>query len=367
MEMSLDLHSKNSIIVFMKTIIFDMDGVVTSEEGYWRAAFSSILDLAAFFGHEGSKAALFSSDYNEVPWSLSLNRQVIGSVKRFRINTCWDLCHVAAIGLLQELCLFDHENISRILSVDWSAPLTSVISCSWPEGYLINQNRLLQSVVSQKNDTMGFELMDHFAGLVPELKPLLVRSGVIWEWLYFRFQDWFNGSEGLYPKQGIVHGEQLVVDPILLCSVLASLQADGWRLTIATGRPRGELLPTLERSEVLSYFDSRAIVTHDDVVKAQDDLKPISPLGKPHPFQFLKALYPSHSDFSLISCQTGFAKRPQVIVVGDTSSDISAGVAIGAITVGVLSGASGPDGEAGLRKEGADHIIADVTLLPSIL
>ena len=45
----------------MKTIIFERGDVVTAEEGYWRAAFSSILDIAAFRGYEGSKAVGFSS------------------------------------------------------------------------------------------------------------------------------------------------------------------------------------------------------------------------------------------------------------------------------------------------------------------
>lgn len=46
----------------------------------------------------------------------------------------------------------------------------------------------------------------------------------------------------------------------------------------------------------MEFFSDNMIVTYDDVLKAEEDFKPETPLSKPNPFVFLKAAFRNELD-----------------------------------------------------------------------
>ncbi len=361
-------------------IILDMDGVITSEEGYFRSAFCALKDFAARLGHAPSQRWIDAAD----PWALYLDKTIIGAAKQRLINTNWDLCHIAALALILRLCKHDPTNADLLAQAEWDSQ--SSISLRWPDIEHIDANILIAEALALAPDHNGFSLIEQLAALIASVAPttcppaLYARQGLVWYWLYFHFQVWFNGTEAAaeagisvepFPhRDGIAQNEPLILDPAHIRTTLSTLRAAGHTLGIATGRTSAELLPTLRRHDLLRFFDPTAIVTDDEVVSGERTLIANGlnkPLSKPHPFPFLRALFPDTPVTDLIKAPFPQVDPKAVIIVGDTLGDIRGGVAIGATTVAVLTGPAGAAAEASLREAGASLVIADLTHLPTVL
>ncbi len=323
-------------------IIFDMDGVITSEEGYWRSAAHTLQDLAAFLGDRRR------------PAPITLDLDVIARAKAAQINTNWDLCHLAALILIRRLASHDPANGLRISAINWDTdgPPTP---CEWPRGLTPDLNELVTEGLDLAAPHQGFELLAHLAPT-----DQFQRKGPVWLWLFRHFQAWFNGTDD---RIGIIANEQLILPPERVAAALRELQAAGHQLAVATGRTHAELLPTLTRFGLAEFFDP--IITHDDVAAAETD-HPDTHLSKPHPYQFLRAIFPEAETATLIA-QTDHPQVPTALIVGDTVGDLAAATAIGARPVGVLTGPAGTAARETLTQAGAEHCLADVTELPDYL
>ena len=138
-------------------------------------------------------------------------------------------------------------------------------------------------------------------------------------------------------------------------ATLATLRRQGYILGIATGRDRQEAIYPLKQYGLLEYFDEQRISTYDDVERAEATLRARGDqtlLTKPHPFPYLVAARDLPSPF---------------IVVGDSTSDMLAGHAAGAITIAVLTGARTADTRERLAQSNPDFTIGDITELPDLL
>jgi phosphoglycolate phosphatase-like HAD superfamily hydrolase len=303
-----------------RRIIFDMDGVVTSEEGYWRAAACALMELAE---------VVLPDD----PWSLELDKEAIGMAKQRLINTNWDLCHIAALALMTQ------EEM--------------------PEQ--IELGSMVRKALEAVPDASGYELMDQLAELAGGER--FRRHGPVWTWLFNRFQEWFNGLGG---RRGIIEDEPLILPPDDIRETLQELRKKGWELGIATGRTSAELLPTLERHDLLLLFEPTAFVTHDHVAAAEREVGEGYHLSKPHPFPFLRALFPEMAAEKLL--QAPWPKpEGEVIIVGDTAGDMRGAAALGVRAVAVLTGPAGAAAEVSLRAAGATDVIGDMRDLGVLL
>ena len=105
----------NKTITGSRLIVFDMDGVVTSEVGYWNAARLSVGEILLsnrFFGGEKlrlSPAPLLAQ------WEPLLSRDVVFTLSQRCVNTNWDRAFVAlGLQLLgateRDAALFDVAN-----------------------------------------------------------------------------------------------------------------------------------------------------------------------------------------------------------------------------------------------------------------
>ncbi len=359
-------------------IVFDMDGVITSEEGYWRAAACTIVDLAARLGHVDSQGALAGADSAHLPAAQRIHHPTIAAIKALAINTNWDLCHLAAVMLCREYARGSAERTRALNACDWTSDESMPVEL-WPDEISPEFDSLLRAFLALGVPGRGFELMENLAqrtvdeGLDAEA---FIRKGPLWEWCFHRFQTWFAGSApsakaitGAPDRPGIVHEEMLLLSAEPIRETLRALCDCGWTLAVATGRTRGELLPTLRRFGLLEFFDPRRIVTHDEISKAEHALAAAGQtahLSKPGPFPFLRAIFPDTEPAKLAG-DTVPAIPPRTIFVGDTVGDMAPARRLGACGVAVLTGAGGASGELALREAGATDVIADVTGLPALL
>ena len=78
-------------------IIFDLDGVITSELSYWYAAALTAYELLVSYEHYGVAGIdreWIRKQYKEVYNTVMCGGRTVKAVKRLGVNTNWDLCHI---------------------------------------------------------------------------------------------------------------------------------------------------------------------------------------------------------------------------------------------------------------------------------
>ena len=234
-------------------------------------------------------------------------------------------------------------------------------------------------------DIRGLRLLEELNRLV-EAKPghrytLFGRRTDLWEDCRDLFQQWYLGEsiyESVYgrpvlhrPKPGFIHREEPLNGREKTRACLTQLRQAGFRLGIATGRPRLEILTPLQEWDFLRFFDAERIVTHDEVDTAEAELKNQGKhelLGKPHPYVFVRSIYPREPLETLLErCAHPLPDARQVLIVGDATADIWAARQIGCPSAALLSGAMGISGCRQLEEAKPDVICHDFVELTHAL
>ncbi len=371
-----------------KLIIFDLDGVITSEEAYWDTAGLVIHELlysSRYWNIENTQYAYQPVTTAEENRSLSRSVLPEASIVGFKsraVNSNWDTCYCGfCLYLIHLLTLVPHKETLlplRPADEDWMAAFREQLATVADKR--IRDTRVLDAI----NDPLfhgysGLELIKRFNMYATQvlgvsIEDVFARYSPSWEFCEQLFQEWYLGDElyardyGHAPKQtgkrGCISFEKPLLPVEQLRATLENLQQQGYTLGIATGRPRKEALVPLENYGLLAYFDASRIATHAEIAKAEEVLtaqgKSIS-LVKPHPFQFLIAANPNYVENS-------YRRKLQTfLIVGDTPSDIQGGHTAGAITIAVLTGAKTLRAQMILEQSKPDFLIADVTKLPALV
>ncbi len=326
-------------------IIFDMDGVITSEQNYWDIAALSVHELIydrLYFG-KGEVAPSEQENKKAIRARLFSDDRFIRAVKNKGVNSNWDLAYLALCYLAggrfspEEMCLHVEES-----------PL------------------------------LAFELYAEAADFASKALNLPHGKCVRGEWLWLlcrdRFQEWYLGDE-LYKnmwgedcagkgKCGMWQTEEPIVPLAALKDLLQALAAEGKTLGIATGRNRFELTAPLKAWGIEDCFSPEHSIDYDFVVRGEKNLlgNGISAqLTKPHPYMFLKALLGAdYDDVRIYNGDYDKALAAKALIVGDAGSDILAAKAMEADFLAVLTGVSGEKGRAYFEQTGAEYILPDV-------
>jgi phosphoglycolate phosphatase-like HAD superfamily hydrolase len=380
-------------------IIFDLDGVITSEESYW--------DCAGLTLHE----LLYSPQY----WNMAngevyipaatahASREVsrasfpewlILSFKARALNSNWDTCYATVclhlVALLAQLPRSATLRPFQPWDASWLAALRELIAeadlvhtwdiqhmqSHWREQYPFDQPvfqdatglELFERMDAYGSQTLGFPIEDVFSRHLP-----------FWRFCQDLFQEWLLGdmlytrTHGHIPAQpnkpGCLFFEEPLLPPEQIRATLAKLCANGYTLGIASGRVKQEAAKPLEKYNLLQYFDEQHLGTYDVVVWGEAKLRALGQqvtLGKPHPFHFQAAI-DRELALALAQGQQKAALYIPAIVVGDSTSDILGGHAAGALTVAVLTGARSSEARELLLKSRPDFVIEDMTSLPALL
>lgn len=263
-------------------LIFDLDGVITTEAGYWDIARRGLTQILAT-----------TTD--------PLPQDFIYWIKNHAINHNWDVAFVALtaahVGIEEFKQTRDHLSGRALLE-----------SC---EGYR-EQPWIEVHEVCQK---------------IQDASPL--------------------PAEGLHTPQETKH----------LFETLAKTHD----LAVATGRPRPEALAPLDHLGIRNYIPENRIITHLEVQQAEQIAK--IPLGKPHPFVALRAIYPDKPLADLLALPQ--EPRPDIWFIGDTASDISAAHAAGVTPIGILTAL--PEGPYRTQRRQTLSQLGCATILDSAL
>jgi phosphoglycolate phosphatase-like HAD superfamily hydrolase len=234
-------------------------------------------------------------------------------------------------------------------------------------------------------DVCGIKLLEELNKLLDDDAagriPIFGRKTVLWEECRDLFQQWYLGEE-LYqktygstfaftPKTGLIHNEEPLHGQPKTHAALSSLCDAGFKLGICTGRPRMEIITPLEKWDMLKYFETDRIVTHDDVDQAESELSNIgikNNLGKPHPFPFMQSIRPGQSAEDIYQqCDAPLPDRNKILIVGDAMADIWAAKKIDCPCAALLSGALGESGRKDFEETKPDIICKDILELTGLL
>jgi len=367
-------------------IVLDMDGVVTSERGYWDAAACTLVEFLADLGIGEAAASLQDALDNPKTARAWLPDPLIAEVKNRSINTNWDLTFLAVAWHLIDLLKQGEACHLRVLDqfTDNHFPPGCLRVFSDRGLKTRTTTQIAQEFIQACGEKMGYAAIAHLqdwaqALLGPSL-PWLNRTGALWNKCFGHFQHWYLGTAlaaqsgwapaGAAPRKGIIFNEPLVIPSEPIRRTFLDLTSAGCTLAIGTGRCWAELEIPLKANGLVDFFDRARIATHDEIASAESELQTAGQavsLSKPHPFCFLRAIYPQASNQALANLEPRFCSNAQVIVVGDTVGDIRAGRHIQATTVAVLTGVAGEKGRSKLVEAGAHYVIQDVSELAGLV
>ena len=380
-------------------IIFDLDGVITSEESYWDCAGLTLHELLyspqywRVNAHASYKPAASAPESREIS-RATLPEWLLQSFKARALNSNWDTCYAAVCLHLLDLLSHLPERATLLplapgeaqwharlrealaatsLARDWD---TTRLHAAWRE-----QHPFDLPVFQGATGLQLFERLDAYASevLALPIEGVFARSRPFWHFCQNLFQEWLLGDTlytqtyGHAPAQpdkpGCLFFEESLLPAEQIRATLEALQARGYILGIASGRIFQEAEKPLEKNGLLTYFDKQHMGTYDMVTRGEKLARAqniTTMLGKPHPFHFQAAADWEHALQNVLK-QTSEPLPTPFIAVGDSTSDILGGRAAGALTVAVLTGARTSEARELFLQSQPDFVIEDMTRLPALL
>jgi len=335
------------------TIIFDMDGVITSEQNYWNAAALTVYEMLnsrCYYGNKDIDCDLSPQQIRGIRNTIFVNDKMISMLKDKGINTNWDLAYI----VLCTAFIVKSDNFYEIYD------------------YLLNRNEQIMELYS----LIEYKLHE----ITGKEKEYYSRNGELWTKCRDVFQEWYLGDEvyrkafGKEPvnagKKGLMYLEQPIVPLSELKEILHTLYTSGIRLGIGTGRPLVEMEQPLMDWNVKKYFDEDSCISYTEVMNAEKELKRKGndiKLVKPHPYVFLKAIYgKGYEDHMLLNKEYDPSKIEKTLIVGDAGSDIMAAQAINCKFAAVLTGISGQKAKDYFVEMKSDYILDSIRELVEI-
>lgn len=331
-----------------KYIIFDMDGVITSEENYWDIAALTVYELLsskAYYGNDNFDPEKALENVKEIRNRVFVSDKMITLVKERGVNSNWDLGYVVFAYMLS--------------------------------GKYASFEQVYNSI--SESSLMAFDLYKESARLLSEKLnlPLLEcsRNEKIWNMCRDAFQEWYFGSvefEKFYNtkpicpnKPSMEKREIPIIDLDKIIHTLSTLKSMGKKLLIATGRSDRDLSNPMEMWDLYSYFEPDSLATYTYIQKAEEYFLSKGEkvlLTKPEPYIFLKALYKtSYDDEKILKGDYDKELLKKALIVGDAGSDIQAAKKMGCDFLAVLTGISGEKARSYFEKEGAEYIFSDIS------
>ncbi len=345
------------------TVIFDMDGVITTEEKYWACA---RLTLWEFVTQTLALPDAFPNAALDADARLVvIPDDLIYALKGRAVNSNWDITFVLVCAWLAALPgarVYSANTPQEMVETLRAQAQAAAFLPEWPRaGY----DLLAQTPLE------GLPLVE-FAGSWAALalgistSGLMEPEGAFWRYLQSCFQRFYHG-EALREHGGEPLRDGIALPVEAIHRTLQALRDMNIMLGAATGRPLDELHDALDGLDLLRYFDVGRLGTYDTVIAAQHETSATG-LAKPHPFSLLYALYPGASARDLLAPDLLKVARPNVAVVGDAPGDMQMAKAAGCRAVGVLTGVQGEAAKAERHKKligaGAETVLPDMTHLP---
>jgi phosphoglycolate phosphatase-like HAD superfamily hydrolase len=361
------------------TILFDVDGVLLSEEGYFDASALAVWELMTssdYLGLEVAGLPAFTAVPDEetiqhIRATVFVNETVLDFMKRIGINSNWDMVFLQLATQVSWLL----SCAQRVRDTGQSGTL--LIPETWQRHHLQTIGSQLRGIPVEWDRLLHWcvdcaSVDEVFSRIATALNVYSHEScqtdtRSLWSLCKEVFQSWYLGNDSS-GKVGFVHSETPLVLPTVLCQMLDKLSAQGIRLGIATGRQRFETLEPLAQFGWLKWFDKKSITTATEVVEAEEQY-PFARLAKPNPFSYLRS-YLQTSDAALVlETQVPLPGEvgTSVLVIGDSVADWMAARSAGFQFAAVLTGLTGQAARPQFEQLGCDFIWDDVSQIVQVI
>ncbi|GER69663.1 haloacid dehalogenase [Weizmannia acidilactici] len=373
----------------IRTVLFDVDGVLLSEERYFDASGLTVWEMihsSHYLGlaPEKFKTTLSDEEITRIRAEVFRNDQVLRHLKSQGMNANWDMIYLTfTCQLLHLLSQIKEKEAGKIR--EWLTHEIDYEVLGDIRGILANY---------QVSTDFGVFLKD-FAGR-PETKQDLLkvldqlafekfgitgtalgRKGALWSVCEHASQEWYVGDQHILAstgkpsvqtgKKGFLEEEIPLAGPEEIADLFSYLSEKGLNLGVGTGRPQLETYGPFRALGWLPLFDENHIVTADEVLKAEGELGSATPLAKPNPFTYLFALEGKQTSVrDCVNTPLPLKNGKEVLIVGDSLADLLAAQKMGCVFAGILTGLSGKEARVEFEAHGADYIFENVTDLKTI-
>jgi phosphoglycolate phosphatase-like HAD superfamily hydrolase len=372
----------------IKTVLFDVDGVLLSEEHYFDASALTVWELLMSNNYLGLAPNQFKTSYQEdeikaIRAEVFKNDTVLKLLKSRGLNANWDMIYLTfsyqLISLLSQLK--DTEKIKSWLNKSIERDTLREIGEA-----LRNTDVTIQYAAFiedfQKSTQTKQGLMEHLDDIAQEKlgfeTSIFKEKGSLWSICEHISQEWYVGDENVLEstgrpsvqlgKRGFLSEETTLAPIAEIAQLFTVLTNAGLSIGIGTGRPELETIQPFKHLDWLKYFDKNHIVTADDVLRAEKAFPERKSLSKPHPYTYLLALSGRNSDIGIsLNAELPIVNGKEVLVVGDSLADLLAAREMGCQFAAVLTGLSGKKARGEFEKQKADYILDNVLDLPRLI
>ena len=203
----------------IKKIIFDLDGVITSERLYWNSSVMTVYEK--MFGE--LNVHWCEEHISEISDEMFLNDKTIVTLKNYGVNSNIDLAYAFYLAVL----IGQSKGLEEDELWEYAGNYYSELMLNAPELY--------DAAANDVAEIYNYEF------------DYVKRGGELWLEIEDIFQHWYFGDEmfrkyygreipGISGKTGFMHFETSVVDIEELKVFLKKLKEKGYNLGIATGR-----------------------------------------------------------------------------------------------------------------------------------
>lgn len=377
-------------VAMIKTVLFDVDGVLLSEEHYFDASALTVWEMLISNHYLGLSPEQYKTDYNEaeieaIRAKVFKNDEVLKFLKSRGLNANWDMIYLAFsyqfIHLLSQIKEKEHKQIEKWLSSEIDR--TVLVEA----GKVLGKYEVSCDFASfiedfqQSNETKQ-GLMNHLDVLAKEKlgveTSIFKNKGTLWSVCEHVSQEWYVGDQNVLAstgrpsvqlgKQGFLANEATLAPAGEIAQFFEFFIKKGLSIGIGTGRPELETIQPFEHLDWLRFFDGNHIVTADEVLKAQQEAPAGVSLSKPHPFTYLMALAGKNKGAAeCLNQPLPFENGDEVLIVGDSLADLLAARQMGCQFAAVLTGLSGKDARSEFEKHKADYILDSVLDVKELL
>jgi phosphoglycolate phosphatase-like HAD superfamily hydrolase len=367
----------------IKTILFDVDGVLLSEEHYFDASGLTVWEMLISKNYLGLSPDEYKTEYNDAEIAkirahVFESDQVLKLLKSRGLNANWDMIYLTfsyqLIHLLSQIKDLEFEQINKWLSKEIDREVLVEIG-NVLSGYEVNLefDKFIPDFQRSVETKQG--LMSHLDVLAKEKlgieTNIFKEKGILWSECEHVSQEWYVGDDHVFAstgrpsvqlgKKGFLANETTLSPAEEIGQFFEFFIAKGISIGIGTGRPALETFGPFQHLNWLQYFDAEHIVTADEVLKAQNEITEGISLSKPHPFTYLLALAgKSHSAKECLDRKLPIENGDEILIVGDSLADLLAARQMGCQFAAVLTGLSGKDARSEFEKHEAKYILDTV-------
>jgi phosphoglycolate phosphatase-like HAD superfamily hydrolase len=373
----------------IKMILFDVDGVLLSEEHYFDASALTVWEMLISNKYLGLSPDKFKTDYTAeemkgIREQVFINDQILKFMKSRGLNANWDMIYLSfshqLIHLLSQIKEYEFEKINN-----WcQAPINreTLLEIGRVLGnYPVKTDFSLFVKEFEKSEATKQELLGYLNELAYEklgVETSIFLKGELWSVCEHVSQEWYVGDEHVLAstgrpsvqkgKQGFLANETTLAPQEEISELFDFLTTSGYTIGIGTGRPELETIQPFHHLNWLQYFEENRIVTADEVLKAEQQLPETKSLSKPHPFTYIMGLKGKGTSVSdCLNTTLPIENGEEVLVVGDSLADLLAARQLGCQFAAVLTGLSGKDARSEFEKHEADYILDSVLDIKEIL